>query len=368
MRLNGRTDDMIPDAKWRQQLRRAMLRWFAKNARELPWRKSRDPYRVWVSEIMLQQTQVETVKPYFNRFIERFPTVAELADAEPSEVLRLWEGLGYYRRARQMHKAAQVVRDEHGGCFPTAFDDVLDLPGVGRYTAGAILSISLDQRQPILEGNTIRVYSRLLGYREDPRKASGQKLLWEFAESILPTKDVGLLNQAMMELGAKVCTPRNPSCEQCPVMSLCPTYRHGWQAEIPLTGKKIKYEDVHEAAVLVWKNRKLLLRQCGPDERWAGLWDFPRVKCDATLPKLKLANDLADLTGVDVELAAQQTLPKIKHAVTRFRITLHCLEAQYKTGRLKRTQSCKWVEPTALEDFPLSVTGRQLAKLAIRRQ
>ena len=177
---------MLESSAQRTAFRRRLLKWFDANQRDLPWRKNRTPYRIWVSEIMLQQTQVATVIAYYRRFMKQFPTVKKLAAAEQSEVLKLWEGLGYYRRARQLHAAAQQVVDQHGGKFPTDFDSVLALPGIGRYTAGAILSISLDQRLPILEGNTIRLFARLLAMPDDPRTTANQKVLWKFAESILP--------------------------------------------------------------------------------------------------------------------------------------------------------------------------------------
>ena len=176
----------MPDAKWKSTLRRKLLKWFDENQRDLPWRKNKTPYRIWVSEIMLQQTQVATVVDYYKRFLKRFPTVKKLAAAQEAEVLKLWEGLGYYRRARQLHAAAKLVVQQHGGKFPTDFDSVLALPGIGRYTAGAILSISQDQQQPILEGNTIRLFARLMEMKSDPRTTSNQKALWEFSQSILP--------------------------------------------------------------------------------------------------------------------------------------------------------------------------------------
>jgi len=219
----------LPDTAWKQAFRRRLLAWFKRNARDLPWRRTRDPYAVWVSEIMLQQTQVVTVIDYFNRFLQTFPTIAALAAAPEEQVLRLWEGLGYYRRARQLHRAAQVIVREHDGKFPRTIDAVRSLPGIGRYTAGAILSIAFDAREPILEANTFRLYSRLLAYCGDPRGREGEKLLWEFASESLPNKGAGTLNQALMELGATVCTPRLPRCEVCPVVQLCPTFKAGLQ-------------------------------------------------------------------------------------------------------------------------------------------
>ena len=345
-----------------QNLHRALLTWFDRNARDLPWRHTHDPYGIWVSEVMLQQTQVATVKSYFEKFWARFPTVQDLADADEADVLRLWEGLGYYRRARQLHRAAKVVVQEYDGVFPTEMNKVLALPGIGRYTAGAILSIAFDQRQPILEGNTIRVYSRLIGYRDDPRTSQGQRALWEFAEHVLPRKRCGAFNQAMMELGSEVCVPQNPDCQRCPLRRYCPTRENGWQGEIPAPAtRKIRYQDLHETAVIVRRKNQVLLRQCGEQERWAGLWDFPRFITDKE-PKqrFQLAKRVQTLTGVDVEIGEHVTT--IKHSITRFRITLTCYQAEYRQGRLRRNGGCQWVTPQKLTEMALSVTGRKLAR------
>jgi len=281
------TDCTLPDAidtRWKRQFRQRLLKWYAKHQRDLPWRKSKNPYRVWLSEIMLQQTQVETVKPYFQRFLKAFPTVKKLAAADEQEVLRLWEGLGYYRRARQLHAAAQQVVSEFGGRFPDDVAALQLLPGIGRYTAGAIASIAFDRRAPILEANTIRLFSRLLAYREDPTKAAGQRLLWHAAEQVLPRKQIAPFNQALMELGSLVCKPANPRCDVCPVATLCATNELGLQKSIPAAGKKVKFTDIAEAAVVVRKNGKVLLRQCAEGERWAGLWDFPRFEIESEGP------------------------------------------------------------------------------------
>jgi A/G-specific adenine glycosylase len=354
----------FPDSVWLAQFRRRILAWFRRNARDLPWRRTRDPYAIWVSEIMLQQTQVVTVVGYFERFLAAFPSIADLAAADEQEVLRLWEGLGYYRRARQLHAAARVIVAEHQGRFPHEPHQIRALPGIGRYTAGAIASIGWDAREPILEANTIRVFSRLLAYRGDPQKIAGQQRLWEFAAGVLPQKDTGLFNQALMELGSEICTPRGPRCDRCPVRDLCPTFRLGLQDEIPLPKRKTRYEDRHEAAVIVRRGDRVVLRRCGPDERWAGLWDFPRFpvtarRGESLSQQLELA--LKQLTGLKVE--AGRKLATIKHGVTRFRITLDCYEADWTGGRLGRTHDVRWVEIAALEDYPLSVTGRQLSRL-----
>ena len=359
---------MLDSSSQRSAFRRRLLKWFDEHQRDLPWRKSRTPYRIWVSEIMLQQTQVATVIDYYLRFMKRFPSVKKLAAADQSEVLKLWEGLGYYRRARQLHTAAQVVVEKHGGRFPTDFESVLALPGIGRYTAGAILSISLDQKQPILEGNTIRLFARLLAVKDDPRSSANQKLLWEFAESILPRKRCGDFNQALMELGSEICSPTKPACDRCPVSSYCPTFVQGLQDQIPASGKKIKFVDLHEAAIVVRKGvgarTRYLVRQCGPDERWTGLWDFPRyevqVRESATVDvAANLSTQLKKQTGLTANVSA--TTKRIKHAVTKYRITLDCFVADSPAGRLKKNQTeTKWISRDELDDLPMSTTGRKI--------
>lgn len=357
----------LESPRLRSSIARRLSAWYTRNARDLPWRRSRDPYAVWVSEIMLQQTVVAAVIPYFQRFLERFPAVTHLADASEEEVLRYWEGLGYYRRARQMHRAAQVIQTEHGGRFPDDAEAVRALPGIGRYTAGAILSIAFDEPQPILEANTIRLLARLLAFDGDTHSTTGQKLLWSAAERLLPTRDVGRFNQALMELGSQVCTPRNPRCDQCPLVSLCPTQRHGLAERIPAARPRPQIEEVREAAVVVRRGEKILLVRRGTDERWAGMWDFPRfalsAASDGALEK-QLVDGVAQRASIKV--GPGRLLTTIHHSVTRFRIALACYEAQYEskvTARAKSTPETRWVLPGELTEYPLSTSARKLARL-----
>jgi A/G-specific adenine glycosylase len=356
----------FPNARWLAQFRCRLLAWFGKNARDLPWRRTRDPYAVWVSEIMLQQTQVETVKQYFERFLKALPDVHALAAAEEQRVLRLWEGLGYYRRARQMHQAAKVIAAEHAGEFPRTAEELRALPGIGRYTAGAIASIAFDEPAPILEANTIRLLCRLLAFREDPAKSAGQQLLWSFAEELLPKKQAGRFNQALMELGSLICTPKSPACASCPVMSLCPTLARGLQEEIPRAKEKKKYEDVHEAAVVIRRRGRVLLRRCAEGERWEGLWDFPRVAVTAAnghLPASEIGEKIARQIGRPIQLGS--LLATLKHGVTRFRITLSCYEAtsDVRSQAKHATSKTRWVSAGELSTLPLSTTGRKIARL-----
>lgn len=357
----------LPPPAWRQQLRRALLGWFKRHGRDLPWRQRGDAYAVWISEVMLQQTTVATVRGYFQRFLTAFPTLHDLARADVAQVLRLWEGLGYYRRARQLHQCAQVLAAEHGGVFPQDVTAACRLPGIGRYTAGAILSIAYDRPAPILEANTQRVYSRLLAYDGDPASAAGRELLWALAEALLPARrGAGRINQALMDLGSLVCTPRQPRCAACPVAELCAAYRLGRQNAIPRPKAKPKIEAVREAAIVVRRGRRVLLLKRPEGQRWAGLWDFPRYGLASDDPAAwpgQLATAVKAQTGLSIRLGRRLTT--LKHGVTRFRITLDCYAAEVLPG--PRPSPCdvttRWLEPDQLGDYPLSTTGRKLAQL-----
>ncbi len=326
----GRNRLKMEDSEKFSLFRERLLRWFDISARELPWRGTEDPYRVWVSEIMLQQTQVETVIPYFERWMRHFPTVTILAAADEATVLKDWEGLGYYRRARMLHRAAQQVVAEFGGVVPLDPRQFARLSGVGRYTTGAVLSISQNIRLPILEANTIRLYARLMALSEDPTTSESQQKLWTFAEQLLPPEFLppeqegteseechretrypyGRLNQSLMELGSLVCTPRTPRCDVCPVAEFCGTYRQGGDAtsRIPAAKAKPTVLPVREVAMLIYRRLEsnpdfrtldsskrgskitdlastseasdgpivFLVRRRTSRERWSGVWDFPR--------------------------------------------------------------------------------------------
>ena len=362
----------LPDGRWKKSFTRKLRAWFDGAKRDLPWRRSRDPYRVWVSEIMLQQTTVAAVVAYFNRFMEAFPTVQSLAAAPEREVLRLWEGLGYYRRARQLHAAAQRIVGEHGGVFPRDPAEVRALPGIGRYTAGAISSIAYDLPEPILEANTVRLLSRLSAYRDDPLAKDGQEHLWAWAAALVPKQEPGLFNQALMELGALLCTPREPQCTVCPVASLCGARKLGLEREIPKPKAKKVFEEVREAAVLIRRRGQVLLVEWAAGKRWAGLWDFPRfpVVAEQTANvRDALRDEMKRTLGIEVTIG--ESLQTLKHGVTRFKITLDAYDGELTSGKLKPTTpfaEARWVSPKELTNYPLNTTGRKLTKLLEARQ
>jgi A/G-specific adenine glycosylase len=291
--------------------------------RDLPWQHRRTSYRVWVSEIMLQQTQVATVIPYYERFMHRFPDVGTLAAAPVDEVLHLWSGLGYYARARNLHRAAVCIAEEHGGCFPRDFEAVAQLPGIGRSTAGAILALSLGERFPILDGNVRRVLSRHFGVEGSPSDRAIQQKLWELSDDCTPTKDVDTYTQAVMDLGATVCIRRNPSCATCPVAAMCVARRSGRQHELP-SPKPARTRRLRQVFMLaaVREDGGVLLERRPESGVWGGLW---------CLPEFANAADAAEYARRSLPGAPARPTPlaPVEHAFTHFDLVItpllaHC--------------------------------------------
>lgn len=261
------------DASWQERL----LRWYRRHDRELPWRQGApDPYRVWVSEIMLQQTRAEAVKPYYASWMERFPSVEDLAAADEDEVLHAWQGLGYYARAKHLHRAAREVHETYGGRLPQDIKKLRALPGIGEYTAGAIASIAFGQREAAVDGNVLRVYARLFGVDEDILKTSGRQKIRRLVEDTLP-KDAGDFNAALMDLGADVCIPKHPRCTSCPLSDACFAFQNGRTEALPVRGKK-KAPKVYDAACgLCVRDGKILMHRRSPHGMLASMWEFPMV-------------------------------------------------------------------------------------------
>jgi A/G-specific adenine glycosylase len=341
---------------------RKLLAWFDRHRRDLPWRADRDPYRIWVSEVMLQQTTVAAVVPYFERFLAALPTVEALAAADEQQVLKLWEGLGYYRRARHLHAAARHLAAAHPGGLPDDPDVWAGLPGVGRYILGAVLSQAFDRRLPIVEANSMRVLARLFGYRGDPREGEGRAWVWRAAETVLPRKRVGDFNQALMELGATVCTPTAPACERCPLAAHCAAQRAGLQHTIPPPKKQPPVTPVDEVGVVIRNRGKVLLCQRPADAgRWQNMWELPHAEREPGEEVSAAAVRVAgELTGLNVEPGAE--VLTVKHAVTRFRITLVCVEAAVRGGTFASGfyTAGKWVKPADLAKYPVSAPQRKL--------
>lgn len=308
---------------------------------------------------MLQQTTVAAVVPYFSRFLAAFPTLPALAAADEQAVLKLWEGLGYYRRARHLHAAAKRIVAEHGGTFPDDPVAVADLPGVGRYILGAVMSQAFDRKLPIVEANSLRVLARWFGHPGDPRTGDGKKWVWKAAESVLPAKRVGDFNQAVMELGALVCTPTNPKCGECPVKAECVANRDGTQAEIPPPAKPKAITEVHEVAVVLRDGGKVLLCQRpATASRWAGMWEVPHAEGRVD----ELRRIAVELTGFDV--SPRDEILTIRYTVTRFAITMVCVEATCNGGVFQPGfyAASEWVRVDDLERFPVSAPQRKLMR------
>lgn len=334
------------------KLHNALLAWFDAYARTLPFRGTKDPYAVWISEIMLQQTQVTTVVPYYNRFMKRFPTVEKLAAARLDSVLKLWQGLGYYTRARNLHKAARVIVDNHRGIFPDTFDAIVALPGIGRYTAGAVASIAFGLSVPVLDGNVMRVLCRLYRLSDNPKSPAAQKHLWHLAETLVPQSRPGDFNQSLMELGATVCTPKNPNCLQCPVQKLCLAYAHDEQDVLPRMPKAAPTPHYTVAVGLVYKDGKLLIDKRKPDGFLGGLWELPggKKQKEETL-KQTVAREIREETGIDV--AVGKRLCIVRHAYSHFRITLHAFDCTYTAGTATplHCAAVKWTAPKDLSKY-----------------
>ena len=317
---------------------------------------------------MLQQTTVAMAAPYYERFLAAFPTVHDLAAADEQRILRMWEGLGYYRRARGLHAAAKQIVAGHDGEFPRDVSILRRLPGIGRYTAGAIASFAFDAPAPIVEANTLRVLTRLTGFEGDPASTAGQKLIWQTAENLVPRKGAGRFNYALMELGALICKPAGPRCDECSVARHCAAFASGLQNDLPRFAAKQKPTAVREAAVVVRRNGRVLLRQRAKGERWEAMWDFPRFELESEGPLFvrdELVAKVREQTGVTIQPGG--LLKTLKHGVTRFRITLDCYEAQPTAGRVRSTTAkpVRWTPVAKLAELPLSVTARKIANLLI---
>lgn len=348
-----------------------LLDWYDRHAAALPWRDSRDPYRVWLSEIMLQQTQVETVIPYYLRFLAAYPTVTELAAAPLDDVLKLWEGLGYYSRARNLHRAAHIVAEQHGEQFPSTADGLQALPGIGRYTAGAIASIAFDQRAPVLDGNVIRVFARLLDLPDEVSQPATKARLWSQAEAWLPDQRAGDYNQALMELGRTVCKPRAPLCDRCPLAQVCLARARGTQSERPVKARKAATPHYNVTAGLIWNEiGELLIAQRPLDGLLGGLWEFPGGKQEAgeTLPEC-LRRELREELAIEVEVDELFTV--VRHGFTHFRITLHAFTCRHIDGEPQAigVRDWAWVAPEQLDAYSFGKADRQvIAALRARGQ
>jgi A/G-specific adenine glycosylase len=335
-------------------LTRPLLRWFDRYRRDMPWRSDRDAYRIWVSEVMLQQTTVAAVIPFFNRFMASFPTVQSLAAAPEESVLKHWEGLGYYRRARHLHAAAKRIVAEFGGVFPNDVHAARSLPGVGRYILGAVLSQAYEARLPIVEANSLRLLARLFGYRGDPRQ--GQAWAWRTAEALLPRTRLGDFNQALMELGSQVCAPVNPKCGVCPLTTQCVAKRDNLQALIPPPKKAKDVVTVREVCLVMrFRGRVLVVKRPADATRWPGYWEFPHAESEDTIEVIARR-----LTGLTVRSVTP--LMEVSHRVTRFAITMTVVECVSRSRNVSLTEhvEARWVTLDECEQLPMATPQRRI--------
>lgn len=349
------------DIQQKSLFQKQLMQWYKIHKRALPWRETCDPYKIWISEIMLQQTQVSTVIDYYYRFIERFPTVEALANASLDEIMKAWEGLGYYARARNLHKAAKEILQRFHGKMPETLEDLLSLPGMGKSTAGAVLSLGYGKPAPVLDGNVMRVFARLFRITENVQHASVIKSLWEIAEKLLPSKNVRAYNEALMELGAMICKPQNPRCNQCPVASFCQAFKYSVQNELPVKSPKRPLPHFHVTAGIIWKDNHILITQRPPKGLLGGLWEFPGGKQEKgeTLSECLIREIREEL---DLEIEILRPLVSVKHAYTHFKITLHAFECKYKSGKLslRECMNAKWIRPEEIENFAFPGADRKI--------
>ena len=332
---------------------KALLAWFSAEARDLPWRRTKEPYCVYLAEIILQQTRVDQGLPYYERFLKRFPTVQALAQADEQDVLKQWEGLGYYTRARNMCRAAKMIVEQFDGVFPDSPELLQLLPGIGKYTAGAIVSIAFDKMAPVLDGNVKRVLARIDAIGDVVDLLATETLLWKRATALTPAKTPGDFNQAMMELGARICVPRAPLCETCPVQRHCDAFARGIQETLPkrTPKKKTPHHEVAVAAIRDAAGRYLIGRR--PSEGFlGGLWEFPGGKIQTGENAAEaLVRECREELGVTVKPGGLVAVAK--HAYTHFRVTLHVYRCELVAGTLApRTHTAlEWVEPEAFKEY-----------------
>ncbi len=340
---------LIPD-RTRIAVQRSLSDWYTAHKRHLPWRETKDPYRIWISEVMLQQTRVTTVIPYFNTFLRRFPDIKGLAEADSDALLKTWEGLGYYARARNLQKAARIIVDDFNGCIPDTREELIKLPGIGDYIASAVVSIAFGKPHAVADGNVKRLLSRLFEIEAPVNKQASHRIFKAYAQELIKESDPGAFNQAMMEAGAKLCLPGNPVCGDCPVRSLCRAFSKDRTNELPRRIPRKKVPTFQIAAGIVRKNGKLLITRRDPDGLLGGLWEFPGGKLkeneDAASACIR---EIYEETGLTV--AIDGYLTRVSHAYTHFKIEMDVFYCSHLAGDIRLNGPCdfRWID---LEDIP----------------
>jgi A/G-specific adenine glycosylase len=337
------------------QITSRTLRWYKAHKRDLPWRRTQNPYFIWIAEVMLQQTQVETVIPYYHRFLARFPDVEALADAPLQDVLKVWENMGYYGRARHLHAAAREIVDEKGGEIPRTWEELIRLPGVGAYTAGAILSFAFGERVPAVDGNAGRILCRLFLIQEPLDRVQTRRRTFELAASLVPRRAPGSFNQALMDLGSAVCRPRNPSCSTCPLRRLCLAFSEGAQDALPVRKKRkpLPQKEMTAAIIRDRRGRQLIVER-PPSGLLGGLWKFPGgEKRSKETTEEALRRTVKEETGMGVRVG--QPIATVEHAYSHFRMTLQAFRCSRQTAHSRGpSHRLKWVSPRSLSKLPFS--------------
>jgi A/G-specific adenine glycosylase len=354
----------LNNSRWRdlpiEELRRSLLNWYQHEGRDLPWRQTQDPYAIWVSEIMLQQTQVKTVLPYYHRWLEQFPTIGALAEAEQQDVLMVWQGLGYYARARNLHRAAQQIVANFGGQFPTDMAEALNLPGVGRTTAGGILSSAFHQPWPILDGNVKRVLARLVGLFVPPKNALS--FLWKGSEQLLDLNEPKTFNQAIMDLGATVCTPKQPDCPRCPWLGMCQAHRFNLQSVLPMSETRSPLPHKLIGVAVIWNDQGQVLIDKRPQSGLlGGLWEFPggKVEPNETISEC-VVREIQEELGIAI--AVLEPLITVEHAYTHFKVTLSVHHCRHLSGDPQPIEcdEAKWVGLDELDQYPFPTANQKI--------
>jgi len=353
-----------------ETIAQAIAAWWRIHARDMPWRRTSDPYAIWVSEVMLQQTQVATVIPYYRRWMARFPDVSTLARASLADVLKCWEGLGYYGRARNLHEAARQVVSRFAGRLPPDVTQLRTLPGVGPYTAGAVASIAFGLDEPVLDGNVERVLCRTLGIRTNPKQARTARTLWSAARRLVGSGRAGAVNQALMDLGATVCTRRAWACERCPLAGACVACERGLQADLPVRPKRRPVPH-HTIAVGIIRKRKeaaplsgrdrILIGRRKPQAMLGGLWEFPGGKVEpGESPAEAVRREVREEVGI--EIAVGDEIAVVNHAYSHFRITLHAFVCRHVSGRVRPLEctACRWVRLDELDAWAMPRANRKI--------
>jgi len=346
------------------QLAPKLLAWWDEGHDSFPWREMADPYAIWISEVMLQQTQVSTVVPYFRAWMAQFPTVESLAAAPLDAVLKAWEGLGYYRRARNLHQAARRLVEEWGGRLPAEAAALQTLPGIGRYTAGAIASIGFDRPAAVVDGNVVRVLARLTDLEDDVTRSATVAALWKLAQSLVPTERPGEYNQALMELGRKVCRPAQPLCHRCPLADLCQARKLGTQMERPVRPPRRRTPHYVVTAGVIWRDDKVLIARRPLGGMLGGLWEFPGGKQDEGESLVEcLKREIQEELGIEIEVG--ERLTTIEHAYTHLRITLHVFRCRYQSGRPQAIEVADyaWVSLDELDGYAFPVTDQAIIRV-----